>query len=162
MSGAISVVVAVAACLSTWPGAALSQTAGSNATAGSNPILAPQAEAEAYNKIRTERKIEAKKKLVLAFERGFPKSNHLPEVYIDWSRALVSQSEFAAAVEYAEKALGAINRIKNSAPGPDQQHPKWQDWINGLESSAKSNLSWTQQMLSWQQQQIRSTIIRKR
>ncbi len=132
-----------------------------NATPERNPIPALQVETAAYNKIRAEQNVQAKKKLVLAFEQSFPKSKHLPELYIDWSRILVSQSDFTSAVQYAQKAVTAVAKIRTDAPILDKKDPRWQEWINGLDASAKNNLTWTKQMLAWQQQQIRSSIGRK-
>ncbi len=120
-----------------------------------------QVETAAYNKIRAEQNVQVKKKLVLAFEQSFPKSEHLPELYIDWSRILVSQSDFTSAVQYAQKAVTAVAKIRTDAPILDKKDPRWQEWINGLDASAKNNLTCTKQMLAWQQQQIQSSIGRK-
>ncbi len=90
-----------------------------------------------------------------------PKSIHLPERYIDWSRILVSQSDFTTAAQYAEKAISAVAKVRIDTPASDQKDPKWQEWIKDLEASAQSNLAWTKQMLAWQQQQIRSHVIRR-
>jgi len=132
-----------------------------NATPERNPLPALQVETAAYNKIRAEQNVQVKKKLVLAFEQSFPKSEHLPELYIDWSRILVSQSDFTSAVQYAQKAVTAVAKIRTDAPILDKKDPRWQEWINGLDASAKNNLTWTKQMLAWQQQQIQSSIGRK-
>jgi hypothetical protein len=114
----------------------------------------------AFAQISSERNSEAKKKLALNFERNFPKSKYLAEVYIQLSRILVSQSDFSAAKQYAEKAVTAVNSMK-SAP-PETADDAWHAWINTLESSARSNLTWVNQMLTWQQQQIRSSVLGRR
>jgi hypothetical protein len=114
----------------------------------------------AFSKIASERNSEAKKKLALNFEKNFPKSKHLPDVYMQLSRVLVSQSDFTTAKQYAEKAVSAVRRL-DSAP-PENADRAWHEWLNTLESSAKSNLAWVNQMLTWQQQQVRSTVLGRR
>jgi hypothetical protein len=114
----------------------------------------------AFAQISTERNSETKKKLALDFERNFPKSKYLVEVYIQLSRILVSQSDFSTAKQYAEKAVTAVHAME-SAP-PESADGAWHAWVNTLESSARSNLAWVNQMLTWQQQQVRSSVAGRR
>jgi hypothetical protein len=114
----------------------------------------------AFAQISSERNNEVIKKLALNFEKNFPKSNYLAEVYIQLSRALVSQSDFTGAKQYAEKAVTAVRTMKN--PPPENADNVWRGWINGLESSAQSNVAWVNQMVSWQQQQINSAVVGRR
>src|SRR5262249_52952790 len=127
-----------------------------------NPLAKLAAEEAAYKRLQSERNAETKKKLLLTFEKNFPKSKHLPDLYIDWSRNLVSQSDFTSAVEYAKKAVNAVAIIRNDAPGLDKDDLQWQSWIAGLETGTRSNLTWAQQMLTWQQQQIRERVTPRR
>ena len=73
-------------------------------------------ESNAYGEIAAARNPEARKKLLLNFEKNFPKSTRLAEVYIDVSRMLSSQGDFARANDYAEKAVAAVNRLKGGTP----------------------------------------------
>jgi|ERR1041385_51947 hypothetical protein len=114
----------------------------------------------AFAQISTERNSETKKKLALDFERNFPKSTYLAEVYIQLSRILVSQSDFSMAKQYAEKAVTAVQALK-SAP-PEGADGAWHAWVNTLQSSARDNVAWVNQMLTWQQQQVRSSVARRR
>jgi hypothetical protein len=59
-------------------------------------------------KLNTERNTEAKKKLMLAFEQSYPRSKHQPEVFMDFSKILVSEGDFTRAEQYAEKAVNAV------------------------------------------------------
>jgi hypothetical protein len=114
----------------------------------------------AFAQISSERNSEAKKKLAMSFEKNFPKSKYLPEVYIQLSRVLVSQSEFETAKQYAEKAVNTVHAMQGAPP--ENADGAWHTWINALESSARSNLAWVNQMSGWQQQQIRSAIVGRR
>jgi hypothetical protein len=110
----------------------------------------------AYAKIRSEKNPESKRQLILAFEKTFPKSNHLAEAYIEMSRILVTQSNFSSAVDYAQKAVNAVAQLK-AAENSGNTEPKWQLWVNSLETSSRDNLNWTKQMMAWQMQQLRSS-----
>jgi hypothetical protein len=120
-------------------------------------VAAKKAESLAYSKIQSEQNVLAKQRLILAFDKDFPDSNQLPEVLISLSRILAGQSEFTGAVTYAEKAVTAVTRMKAKA-----LNPSFKEWLNTMEVSANSNLAWAKQMLSWQQQQIRSNVTRKK
>jgi hypothetical protein len=114
----------------------------------------------AFAQISSERNPEVKKKLALNFEKTFPKSKYLAEVYVQLSRTLVSQSDFSTAKQYAEKAVTAVHALKSSPP--ENADNAWHGWINTLESSAQSNLAWVNQMMTWQQQQINSAVAGRR
>ena len=114
----------------------------------------------AYQKIAAEKNPETRKKLLLSFERDFPKSNRLPEAYIELSRVLATQSNFHGARDYAEKAVAAVGRLKSNPPPESNQ--AWSSWIASLEKSAKDNLTWTTQSLDWQQKQLNATILGRR
>jgi len=60
-------------------------------------------DAAAFLRVANERNSEVKRKLALDFEKKFPRSMHLPDVYIQLSRVLVSQSDFDAATQYAAR-----------------------------------------------------------
>ena len=76
-------------------------------------ILLMQGDASGmFTKIQAEKNIDAKKKLVLTFEKNSPNSNRLPEAYMDLSRALVSRSDFAGATQYAEKAVATLAKLQ--------------------------------------------------
>jgi hypothetical protein len=117
--------------------------------------LAQATDNDAYSKIRLEKKAETKRQLILAFEKTFPKSDHLAEAYIEMSRILVSQSNFQSAVDYAQKAVNAVAKLKSDAGTSGNSEPSWQLWVNTVETSARDNLNWTKQMMAWQVQQLR-------
>jgi hypothetical protein len=119
-------------------------------------------DAAAYAKIGAEKNPEAKKKLMLAFERNFPKSIRLPEVYIELSKTLVSQSDFATAEKYAEKAVSTVARMKSESAASEIKDSGRQAWLNTLDTSVQKNLAWTKQMLAWQMQELRSNLTPKR
>jgi len=110
---------------------------------------------DAYAKIRLEKKAETKRQLILAFEKNFPKSDHLAEACIEMSRILVSQSNFQSAVDYAQKAVGAVAKMKSGAENSGTTDAGWQLWLSTVETSARDNLNWTKQMMAWQVQQLR-------
>lgn len=112
----------------------------------------------AFSQITSERNPETKKKLALNFEKSFPKSKRLPEVYIELTRVLVSESDFVSAKQYAEKAVSSVDRLKTQPAPPEYTNTTWHDWLNTIDASAKKNLDWANQMLTWQQQQLRSTL----
>ena len=109
----------------------------------------------AFAHIRAELNAEARKKLMLNFEKTFPKSKRMPEVYIDLSRTLALQSDFSTAAQYAGKAVEIVSRMKTD-PGFDAK------WIAALDTSVKSNLAWVKQMVTWQQQQLQANILHRR
>jgi hypothetical protein len=114
----------------------------------------------AFQTIKAEKNPETRKKLLLSFEKNFPKSNRLAEAYIELSRVLASQSDFRGAKDYAEKAVTAVSRLKAEPPaGAD---PAWGSWVASLEKSAKDNLAWTMQTLAWQQKQLNATVLGRR
>jgi hypothetical protein len=117
-------------------------------------------EAEAFAKIGVEKNPEAKKKLMLSFEKTFPKSSRLPELYMELSRTMISQSDFGTATQYAEKAVAAVSRMKSDVT-PDTSDSRRQ-WLDAIDTSTKNNLAWVKQMVAWQERSIRSTVLGKR
>jgi hypothetical protein len=111
----------------------------------------------AFTKIGAEKNLEAKKKLVLNFEKSFPKSDHLPQVFMDLSRLLANTTDFVNAKQYAEKAVSTVSRMKTETADPARQQ-----WLSSLDTSTKSNLAWVQQMTAWRDQQLRSSVLGKR
>jgi hypothetical protein len=122
------------------------------------PQAAPDA-ASAFAKIGAERNPETKKKLALSFEKNFPTSKHLAEVYIDLSRTLAMQGDYTAARQYGEKAVSTVTKMKSQPAPPENTDATWRQWLNTLDDSAKKNLAWVNQMAAWQQQQVRSTVL---
>ena len=122
----------------------------------------PQAgpEVRALSQIAAEKNLEAKKKLVVNFEKSFPKSDRLPEVFTDLSRALVSSGDYTLGKQYAEKGVAAVAKMKSEAANgsPD---PKRQTWLDAMIASANKNLAWVNQMIAWREQQVRATVLRK-
>jgi len=112
----------------------------------------------AFSQIISEQNAQTKKKLALNFEKNFPRSKRLPEVYIELTRVLVSESDFVSAKQYAEKALSSVDKLKMQPAPPEYTNTTWHDWLNTIDSSAKKNLDWANQMLTWQQQQLHSTL----
>jgi hypothetical protein len=121
----------------------------------------PQADTgmAAYVQIAAEKNPEARKKLLLNFEKKFPKSSRLAEVFIDLSRLLASQSDFRGANDYAEKAVAAVAFLKGQTPSNFDQ--AWHNWVASLETSARDNLTWTKQMVDWQQKQLNAAMRRR-
>jgi hypothetical protein len=74
----------------------------------------PQSDQEsiAYRQIAAERNAESKKKLMLNFEKTYPNSSRLAEIYMELSRTLASQTDFGKANEYAEKAVARVAKLK--------------------------------------------------
>ena len=137
-----------------------------NVPAGSKRVVAPTFTSPqsdpglaAFAQIGAQKNNEAKKKLLLDFEKNFPRSSRLSEVYIELSRVLASQSDFRGAQGYAEKAVAAVNRLK--AETPASYTLNWHTWVASLETSARDNLAWTKQMVAWQQRQINSALFRR-
>ncbi|HEY2384420.1 MAG TPA: hypothetical protein VGK48_24855 [Terriglobia bacterium] len=125
------------------------------------PFLLQQARAQgsdpaAYTQIVKEKNPETKKKLALNFEKNFPKSKRLPEVYIELSRALANESDFGTARVYADKALATVTKMKTQPAPEEYTNATWHQWLGTVENSAKTNLAWVNQMVTWQQQQLRS------
>jgi hypothetical protein len=112
----------------------------------------------AFREITAQKDRETKKKMLLGFEKNYPKSSRIAEVYIELSHLLAGQSDFRAAYDYAEKAVAAVNRLKAETP-PDFDH-SWRTWVASLEVNARDNLAWAKQMVAWQQKTLQSTILR--
>ncbi len=124
-------------------------------------ISRASSEAAAFSKITAEKNLEGKKKLVVGFERNFPKSSRLPELYMDMSRTLVSSLDYPGAKQYAEKGVAAVARMKSEAASGEPD-PARQNWLQSMDASTKKNLAWVNQMIAWQDQQVRSNVLRKR
>src|SRR4051812_48489351 len=97
-------------------------------------MLPPQANAEsAFAKIGAERNPDVKKKLALSFEKSFPTSKYLPEVYLELSRTIASQGDYAAAKEYAEKAVTTVTKMKTRPAPPENTDATWHQWLNTID-----------------------------
>jgi hypothetical protein len=47
--------------------------------------------------------------------------------------------------------------------GPaDAQDRAQQNWLDSIDTSTKKNLAWVNQMIAWQEQQVRSSVLTKR
>jgi hypothetical protein len=114
----------------------------------------------AYLATRSQKDPEVRKKLLLNFEKNFPKSSRLAEAYIDLSRVLAAHGDYRTAYDYAEKAVAAAGRLKTETP-PDFSR-SWHDWVASLNASARDNLAWAKQMVAWQQKQLNATILGRR
>jgi hypothetical protein len=111
----------------------------------------------AFTRIGSEKNLEAKKKLVQSFEKNFPKSDHLPQVYMDLSRVLANNTDFVNAKLYAEKAVSSVAKMKTESSDSSRQQ-----WLNSMDTSTKSNLAWVKQMSDWRDRQLRSGVLGKR
>jgi hypothetical protein len=118
-------------------------------------------ERNAFDRIKSERNMEAKEKLMLAFEKTYPKSNRLAEVEIELSRTFASQSDFATANQHALKAVDAVSTMKSKIAQGGYDN-SFKDWIRSLDDSARSNLAWTKSMVAWQQEQLQRALLRRR
>jgi hypothetical protein len=112
----------------------------------------------AFAQFQAQKNPEAKKKLALNFEKNYPKSRRLPDVYIELSKALVSSDDYAGAKQYAKKAVSTVEKLKTQPTPPENTDKTWHDWLNTMDASARSNLTWVNQMAAWQQQQLRGLL----
>jgi hypothetical protein len=129
-------------------------------TAPAGSAQPPPGDTAAFVRIANERNAEIKKKLALDFEKKFPRSKHLPDVYVQLSRVLVSQTDFTTAKQYADKAVNTVIKLENNPPeGADNA---WREWIKTVKSSAASNVAWINQMMAWQQEQVRANAVGRR
>ena len=115
-------------------------------------------ESAAFAQFQAEKNPEAKKKLASGFEKNYPKSRRLPDLYIELSKALVGGNDYVAAKQYAEKAVSAVTTLKAQPTPPENTDKTWHEWLSSIDNSAKSNLSWVNQMAAWQQQQLRGLL----
>jgi hypothetical protein len=115
-------------------------------------------ESAAFAQFQAEKNSEAKKKLALSFEKNYPKSRRLPDLYIELSKALVGGNDYVTAKQYAEKAVSAVTTLKAQPTPPENTDKTWHEWLSTIDASAKSNLSWVNQMAAWQQQQLRGLL----
>jgi hypothetical protein len=115
-------------------------------------------ESAAFARFQAEKNPEAKRKLASSFEKGYPKSRRLPDLYIELSKALVGGNDFVAAKQYAEKAVSAVTTLKAQPTPPENTDKTWHEWLSTIDASAKSNLLWVNQMAAWQQQQLRGLL----
>jgi hypothetical protein len=121
-------------------------------------------ETSAFSRITAQQAVAAKLKLLAEFERNYPTSTRLAELYVDLSRACAAQSDLARALQYGEKAVANIERMKKEPPPGTHAAAgaNWQNWLATVDTSAKSNLAWVRQMVAWQRQQLESAILRRR
>jgi hypothetical protein len=127
------------------------------------PLLAQAAsDSAAYAQIASEKNPQVKKKLALGFEKSYPKSKRLPEVYMELTKVLVGESDFTAAKQYAEKAVNTVQTMKTQRAPLENTETAWHQWLNTIDASAKKNLDWANQMAAWQQEQLRATLRGKR
>jgi hypothetical protein len=115
-------------------------------------------EPAALAQFQAEKNPEAKKKLALNFEKNYPKSTRLPDVYIELSKVLIGANDPVTAKQYAEKAVGAVEKLKAQPTPPENTDKTWHEWLNTMDASARSNLTWVNQMAAWQQQQLRGLL----
>jgi hypothetical protein len=121
-------------------------------------------ELNAYRRITTEQTAGAKLKLLLEFEKNFPRSVRLAELYMDLSRACAKQTDLPKAIQYAEKAVATTERMKNEPPPATcaSAGASWQNWVAYLDAGARNNLTWVKQMIAWQRKELESAILRRR
>ena len=122
------------------------------------PAAQVTSDSAAYAQMGSEKNPQAKKKLALNFEKNYPKSKRLPEVYMELSRALVAESDFTTAKQYAEKAVNTVAKMKTQPAPEEYTDTTWHQWLGTIDTSAKNNLAWVNQMLAWQSQQLRNTL----
>ncbi len=122
-------------------------------------------ESSAYARILAERNPQSRIKLLHNFEKSYSQSSRLAEVYIELSRMYVIHGDLATAVRYAERSVAAAAKLKSDPPPAPYGAGSAQDWYNwaaSVDASAKSNLAWVKHMIAWQQEGLRSTLVRKR
>jgi tetratricopeptide (TPR) repeat protein len=160
-------------------------------------------EYSAYQRASNERNIYTRIKLLLSFEKDFPRSDLLPRVYEDlvdlyiakgdpntamnygdmllekepenvWalltiSRAYgLSQVDLRAALQYGEKAVATVAKLKTlpASARPEEFHgytaQQWTSTIASLDQSAKSNLEWVKQVITWNQNAVNAAVRSRR
>jgi hypothetical protein len=112
----------------------------------------------AYGQIVSEKNPQTKKKLALSFEKNYPKSKRLPEVYMELSRVLVGESDYMTAKQYAEKAVSTVAKMKTQPAPEEYTDTTWHQWLGTIDTSAKKNLAWVNQMQAWQSEQLRNAL----
>lgn len=112
--------------------------------------------------IAAERNPERKMKLMLDFEKNNPASSRLPEVFMQLSRAYVSQSDLPKAIQYADKAVNTTAKLKREPPPASYPPAMWMAWLDSIEESAKITQAWVKQTVAWQQKELQSAILRRR
>ena len=79
-------------------------------------------------------------------------------MYIELSKMLINGNDPVAARQYAEKAVSAVDKSKSPADSAGEHQQTWHEWLNTIDASARSNLTWVNQMAAWQQQQLRGLL----
>ena len=102
------------------------------------PVVAQgTTEPAAVAQFQAEKNPEAKKKLALNFEKNYPRSRRLPDVYIELSKALVSGNDYVGAKQYAEKAVTSVEKLKAQPTPPENTDKTWHDWLSSMYTSGK-------------------------
>src|SRR5262245_61787080 len=83
----------------------------------------------AFTRIVAEKNLETKKKLVADFEKNLPKSDRLPEAFMDLSRTLITATECVPARQYAQKAVAVVAKMKSDATANPNADRKLQQWL---------------------------------
>ena len=79
-------------------------------------------------------------------------------MYLELSQVLVAETDFTTAKQYAEKAVTTVAKMK-AQPAPEEYtDTTWHQWLGTIDTSAKNNLAWVNQMLAWQSDQLRNSL----
>ena len=140
-------------------------------------LIAGSPEDAAYTKIVGENNPDAKATLLLDFERQFPQSRVLPDIYVmlmtvyqqknDTAKAndfgekaikidaenvtallavsrnySIERKNLDKAVQYAQKAVTAMEKMKSQPPPPNYTPDQWKGYIDSTEQAAKSMLAY--------------------
>ena len=144
-------------------------------------LIAGSPEDKAFEKIIAENNPDAKMTLLLDYEKQFPQSKALPDVYImqltiyqqknDAAKVIdvgektikidgenltallavsrnysIEHKNLDKAVQYAQKAVNATEKLKTQPPPPNYSPDQWKSYIDNTEQAAKSMLAYAKSL----------------
>jgi hypothetical protein len=59
---------------------------------------------------------------------------------------------------FSQAITDSVEKLKAQPTPPENTDKTWHDWLSTMDASAKSNLTWVNQMAAWQQQQLRGLL----
>jgi hypothetical protein len=144
-------------------------------------LIAGSPEDKAYSAINAENNADAKLNLLLQYEKDFPQSKVLSDIYImqmdvyrqknDTAKVIevgekairldgenvtalmtvarnlaLERRNLDRAVQYAQKAVDTIAKLKTQSPPPGTSDEQWKQYIAGTDSAAQSILAYTKSL----------------
>ena len=140
-------------------------------------LIAGSPEDKAFEKILAENNPDAKAALLLDFEKQFPRSKVLPDIYVmlmtiyqqknDTAKVVdfgekaikidgqnvtallavsrnyaIERKNLDKAVDYAQKAVDAITKMKTQPPPPQYTDEQWKSYLESTDQAARGMLSY--------------------